>query len=249
MNTSDILTKFIRPTLIPVGYIMNIAGKIIKDQRVELLGHYLTCSGKEYTLSEKKLRDELVKGFPEEFTIEEYDMQYELEDTYICRTNDRHIDQILGKFFLIDWGSNTFQIKDSYRFYPWDGSIESFDFTEDNNEWAGNTIEKIIPNLIGMLVRKVFRYSFYNKKEFQIYATTDDCDKIIGMKIESSNLWHDSILFNVTLVIGNEFIRFTIHFSDKWFYFLGKEFDVITNKFSFPEPFYKIWNHNSNKGV
>lgn len=248
MITSDILTKIVRPGLIPIGYIMNIAGKIIKDQRIELLGHYLTCSGKDYVLDHTKLATEIVNGYPKDTRI--YDSND--KDIYITCFQDRHLDQILGKFYLFDKNNNKFQIADRYKFYPWDGGYNSF-AGEENEEWNQITFtirldfvnkSKFLCNLIRRLVRDDPLFDKYLILEEDLRSSWN---KLEHLSIRVSEYVVSLCIIGFELYIGeSKFLNIGI--SDKLFYFLGKPFNVVTEEFSFPEEFYSIWHKATNKG-
>jgi len=240
MITSDILTKIVRPGLIPVGYIMNIAGKIIKDQRIELLGHYLSCSGKDYVLDYTKLSKAFVKGYPIDVRITDST----LDNAYIVNFCDRHLDQILGKFYLINKENNTFSIKDSYRFYPWNGKYNSFT-NSTNDDWAYITITirfDFINNLLNKILSKItHRSSFYADSFISLTDTDGNWNKINKIKKSNKHYNENGTLLGLQLYLSvSKYLE--VNISDKLFYFLGKPFNVVTEEFSFPEEFYKIWN-------
>ena len=241
INKPERIMKVLKYSLIPAGYIMNIAGKLIKKQHIELLGHYLTCSGKDYTLDPKVLakvieNEKISEAYIEVIPICEIKYAF----TVLIKGSNE-INNILGKFILFINENGEAYIIDEYKFYPCQ-DIASFETSKYNVMWADIDLisktffSKKIPN------RLQSKFIRFNVEEL------DNKDKPFSFS---------KIAFNKSLYCGNSIFRFVVSFAsesfwinisflDKFFYFLGKRFNVKTNEFKLSERRFnyliKEWN-------
>jgi hypothetical protein len=147
-----------------------------------------------------------------------------LEDSYI-----------LGKFFLIIDENGYATIIDQYKFYPWNSNDLSFSSSDSNTDWAPIQMNKEI-RLKKIPVKYIGKsYHLYLIEETEVSEIK--WDKLNPIKI--SNSFSFGRVMNIDVYIHNHLITINISIQDKLFYFLGRLFNVRTNKFKLPEKVFK----------
>lgn len=240
VKNPDKYIKFIKYSLIPIGYIMNGIGKVIRKQHIELLGHYLTCSGKSYNLDSKVLHKAIEQGdYSYKEVYSEIDPISDIKYAFVVKIrNNKSIKNILGKFILLLNENGEAIILDEYKFYPCvDG--ERFEISNQNLSWyTVNIFEKDINIILSKKFSKMFRICL---GESDIKA-----NPFVLQNIEITKNILPKELFKLVFYINSNHIYVNIAFLDKIFYFLGKQFNVKTNKFKLSERRYnyliKEWN-------
>jgi hypothetical protein len=259
INKPERIMKGLRISLIPAGYMLNIIGKIINKQHIELLGHYLTCSGKDYTLDPKILAKVIENDcYGNEDAYFEFIPICEIKHAFIAipkRSSD--INNILGKFILFINENGEASIIDEYKFYPCQ-DCASFEISTSNKMWADiDLVSKTIFFKKLLPIKLWDKWIRFNIAELENKSGPFDLNDI---EFNFSHCCNE--LFELILSFSTKSIWINISFRDKFFYFLGKRFNVKTNKFKLSERRFNYlikewnklfehhsyyWNHNEEE--